>query len=204
MKKLLLTITVSLTAFVTAHAQYSQYGNIDNFYQANPDLNASQYAGRFTNPSYLLVDWSQWTEMDARMTNNGLVRLGTCNWAADPYYGGGIPQKALAVVYARAIGADTVIYATRPSPDQFGRRAEHLIGFYANPNAKPVPSTSRPDNTQASLAMNRLQDAMGRPRVKGGVWYDAEADTYDWIGPKLGRRMSEAASQFLYEVGPYL
>jgi hypothetical protein len=120
MNKLLLTITVSLAAFATAHAQYSQYGAVENFYQANPDLNAGQYAGRFTNPSYLLVDWSQWTEMDARMTNNGLVRLGTSNWAADPYYGGGIPQKALAVTYARAIGADTVIYATRPSPDQLG------------------------------------------------------------------------------------
>jgi hypothetical protein len=57
---------------------------------------------------------------------------------------------------------------------------------------------------QASLAMNRLKDALGKPHVKGGVWYDPRTDTYNCIGPKFGRRMSEPASQFLYEVGPYL
>jgi hypothetical protein len=57
---------------------------------------------------------------------------------------------------------------------------------------------------QASLATDRLQDALGKPHVKSGVWYDPRTDTYNWIGPKFGRRMSEPASQFLYEVGPYL
>ena len=52
--------------------------------------------------------------------------------------------------------------------------------------------------------MDRLQDALGKPRVKGGVWYDRATDTYNWIGPKFGRPMSEPASQFLHEVGPYL
>jgi hypothetical protein len=64
-KKLLLTIMVSSAAFA-AYGQYSQYGDIENFYQANPDLETNQYAGRVVNPSYWLVDWGQWNEMDDR------------------------------------------------------------------------------------------------------------------------------------------
>jgi hypothetical protein len=67
----------------------------------------------------------------------------------------------------------------------------------------PLPAT-RPNNAHATVAMNRLQDALGKPRVTDGVWYDAYNDTYHWIGPKFGRLMSEPASQFLAEVGPYL
>jgi hypothetical protein len=62
----------------------------------------------------------------------------------------------------------------------------------------------RPSNAQASAAMNRLQDALGKPHVKGSVWYDQATDTYNWIGPKFGRQMSEPANEFLNEVGPYL
>jgi hypothetical protein len=63
---------------------------------------------------------------------------------------------------------------------------------------------SRPSDAQASLAMNRLQDYNRRPHVTSGVWYEASSDTYNWIGPKFGRRMSEPASQFLSEVEPFL
>jgi hypothetical protein len=61
----------------------------------------------------------------------------------------------------------------------------------------------RLNNAEASAAMDLLQDTKGLPRVKGGVWYDVAADTYNWIGPKFGHRMSEPANQFLVEVeGP--
>jgi hypothetical protein len=49
-----------------------------------------------------------------------------------------------------------------------------------------VPPPKRPSDEAASVAMNLLQDALGRPRVKGGVRYDAATDTYNWIGPKFG------------------
>ena len=44
-------LMTALTAFALAigngaHAQYSRYGAIENFYQANPDLDTNQYAGR--------------------------------------------------------------------------------------------------------------------------------------------------------------
>jgi S1-C subfamily serine protease len=62
----------------------------------------------------------------------------------------------------------------------------------------------RPNNVEASAAMDRLQDAKGKPHVKGGVRYDVRTDTYNWVGPKFGRQMSEQGDQFLSEVGPYL
>jgi hypothetical protein len=205
MKKLLLTISASLVAFATAHAQYSQYGNIENFYQANPDLDFNQYAGRAVNPSYWLVPWERWDEMDQRMLANRFVRLGTSGFEANYNYGGGIPLREFAIAYAQAIGADVVIYATRNAVDK-EYYAEHQIGFYARQSVRRATEASNalPSNAQASLAMNRLQDALGKPHVKGGVWYDPRTDTYNWIGPKFGRRMSEPASQFLTEVGPYL
>jgi len=64
--------------------------------------------------------------------------------------------------------------------------------------------TSRLTSAEASVAMNRLQDAKGKPHVTSGVWYDRDADTYNWFGPKFHRLMSEPASEFLDEVGPYL
>jgi hypothetical protein len=62
----------------------------------------------------------------------------------------------------------------------------------------------RPSNAEASAAMNKLQDAKGKPHVKGGVWYDDVMKTYNWIGPKSGKKMSENTDEFWSEVGPYL
>jgi hypothetical protein len=60
---------------------------------------------------YWLTDWSRWHELDERLINNGFVRLGVSNWEADNAYGGGMPQRQLAVAYAQAIGASMVIYS---------------------------------------------------------------------------------------------
>ncbi|MFY9987543.1 MAG: hypothetical protein WAK31_22490 [Chthoniobacterales bacterium] len=129
----LLTLTMAIALTVGAKAQYSQYGAIENFYEANPDLpNASQYAGRLVNPNYLLIDWNRRSDMDSRMTASGFSRLGISSWEDHDVYGGGVPQRELAVAYARAIGADIIIYSTttkeaNPTYPTF----EHWVGFYA-------------------------------------------------------------------------
>jgi hypothetical protein len=141
--------------------------------------------------------------LDERLINNGFVRLGVANWEADNAYGGGIPKRELAVAYAQAIGASVVIYTTHPATDKYNY-SEHYVGFYARQHGQRATPNTRPSNAQASFAMDRLQDALGKPHVKGGVWYDRATDIYNWIGPKFRRHMSEPASQFLYEVGRYL
>jgi hypothetical protein len=78
-------------------------------------------------------------------------------------------------------------------------RIAELEAKYVRPS-----NAERPSSAEASVAMNRLQDALGKPRVTSGVWYDRDEDTYNWFGPKFHHVMSEPASQFLTEVGPYL
>jgi hypothetical protein len=168
-------------------------------------MDTNQYASRVVNPSYWLVDSGRWNEMDGRLVSNGFIRLGVSKWESDNVYGGGIPQRELAIAYARAVGADVVIYATHDATDKYNY-SEHDVGFYAKHSVRRATTARkvRASNAQASIAINRLQDALGKPHVKGGVWYDRATDTYNWIGPKFGRQMSEPASQFLDEVGRYL
>jgi len=144
MKRLLLTFTFSLVVFATAHAQYSQYGAIENFYQADPDLNTNQYAGRVVNPRYWLVDWGRWNEMDDRLVSSGFVRLGVSKWQSENAYGGGVPKRDLAIAYAQAIGADVVIYATHDATDRYDYSV-HNVRFYAKQNvlrATPAPTAN--------------------------------------------------------------
>jgi hypothetical protein len=94
----------------------------------------------------------------------------------------------------------------------FGRDT-HYVKFYIDTaietgsnelkrlNALLAARGTRLNNADASAAMDQLQDRKGKPPVAGGVWYDVAADTYSWIGPKFGHRMSEPADQFLSEVG---
>jgi hypothetical protein len=204
----MMKITMGAAAFAlvagNAHAQSSQYGGVEDFYQANLEVDNGQYAGRVVNPGYWLIDSSQWADVDSRWTGGGYVRLGISNWQSQNIYGGGIPQKELALAYARLIGADVVIYTTVPASNGYGWTG-HQVTFYARAHAQQQvqQDATRPSNAQASLLMNRLQDRLGKPHVKGGVWYDAATDTYNWIGPKFGRRMSMPASQFLDEVTHY-
>jgi hypothetical protein len=62
-------------------------------------------------------------------------------------------------------------------------------------NEKASQQASRPTSAEASVAMNRLQDAKGKPHVSG-VWYHPHNDTYNWIGPKFGRPMSDRPVSF--------
>jgi hypothetical protein len=204
--KLMMAVAAFALAIESVHAQYTQYGAVENFYQANTDLDGSQYAGRPVNPSYWLVDWNRWHELDERLINNGFVRLGVSNWEDNNSYGGGIPQKELAIAYAQPIGASIVMYATHTATDKYNY-SEHLIGFYAKQGAPVVrraAPANRPTSAEASVAINRFQDAHGEPRLQGGVTYDAQSDTYNWIGPKTGRTMSKSAEWFLDHFGAYL
>ena len=205
MKKLLLTITLGLAAFATAHAQYSPYGAIENFYQANPDLNTGQYASRAVHPAYWLVNWSRWEEMDSRLTGDGFIRLGVSSFEGDNASGAGVPQRDLAMAHARAIGADVVIYAVHAATEKYDWTA-HDVAFYAKqsvPRATSASNGRRPTGAEATAAINRAQDAWHEPRVKGGVWYDPKTDTYNWIGPS-GQPRSKSASWFLNKFGSYL
>ena len=44
-KILIATILMAAAGLTVVRAQYSQYGAVENFYQANPDINTGQYAG---------------------------------------------------------------------------------------------------------------------------------------------------------------
>jgi hypothetical protein len=204
MTKLIMILMAAAALVLAAGAQaQSPYGSVENFYEADPDIDISQYAGREVNPGYWLVDWSRWADIDSRWTNGGYVRLGISAWESDNARGGGAPTKEWALAYARTIGADVVIYALKTATDKYDW-TEHHVAFYARAQASRAAVVSRPTSAQANVAMDRLQDALGKPHVRGGVRYDRATDTYNWIGPKFGRHMSEPASQFLDEVGPYL
>jgi hypothetical protein len=142
--KIMMTVAAFALAIGSAHAQYSQYGAVENFYQANPDMNTGQYAGRVVNPAYWLVDWNRWDEMDSRLTGNGFVRLGTSSWESDNAIGGGVPQKFVALDYAKAIGADVIIYAVHSSTDKYDWTS-HDVAFYAKQSvrgATPAPTAN--------------------------------------------------------------
>ena len=61
-----------------------------------------------------------------------------------------------------------------------------------------------PTDDLVSQAMDRLQDQLGKPHVKSGVWYDPKTDTYNWWGPKFGQHMSAPATQLLHDLALYL
>jgi hypothetical protein len=101
MNKMILTAAAAFVlAAGNAHAQYSQYGAVENFYHANIDVDNGPYAGRVVNPAYWLVDWNQWTDVDSRWTGSGYVRLGVSSWESDNALGGGAPVKYWALAYA--------------------------------------------------------------------------------------------------------
>jgi hypothetical protein len=200
MKKTLIILTAALGLTISAHAQY---GPVENFYQADPDFNTGQYAGRIVNPAYWLVNQNRWSEMDSRLISAGYVRLGTSSWESDNQLGGGVPLKQVALGYAQAIGADVVIYSLSAG-DKYDF-TNHTVGFYAKPNVlRASPAKNRPSGAQATAAINRFQDAHHEPRLQGVVTYDAQTDAYNWIGPKTGQDMTKSADWFLHMFGRYL
>lgn len=76
-------------------------------------------------------------------------------------------------------------------------------GNSAQAQASPVPSATPLllSDQQATAAFNFLQDRLGKPHAKR-VWYDPRTDSYSWIGPKFGKKMSMPRSQFDAEIWP--
>lgn len=208
MNKIILTAVAALGLAAGAQAQSSRYGAIEDFYEANTEINTNQYAGLAVNPAYWLIDWNNWADIDSRWLNAGYVRLGVSNWASHDSDWGGVPLKNWAIAYANAIGADVVIYAAMVT-DRNDYSCSHRIGFYAKPRVRETSSTdvvrenrsTRPSGGWAKAALNRFQDAHGQPRVQSDVIYDANTDTYTWIGPKSGRRMTKTFRVFLSDIG---
>jgi hypothetical protein len=60
---------------------------------------------------------------------------------------------------------------------------------------------SIPSDEEATAAFNFLQDRLGKPHVKS-VSYDSRTDSYIWIGPASGKRVSMPRSQFEAEIWP--
>jgi hypothetical protein len=199
MKKTLLILTAALGPTISAYAQYSQYGAVDEFFKVNVEINAGNYAGREVNPTYWYVDYNRLNEYDGRMTGGGFVRLGISNWSCDLYPDGGIPLKMFALAYAHTIGADVILYATRSSTEG-NNRIEHYVAFYAKDHstqASTSTGTNRPTGEAIKRAMNRIQDILHKPRIKSEVLYDEATDSYSWIGPAFGKPMSKAADEVL-------
>ena len=204
--KMMMTAAVVL-GLVAGNAQaQSQDGTMENFYKANIDVDNAQYASRTVNPGYWLINWSQWADVDSRWTGGGYVRLGVSSFEYDNALGGGVPEKYAALAYAKAIGADVVIYATTASTDTYNWTS-HYVAFYAKQNvqrvaAAPVTNGWRPTSAEATAAANRANDKYHQPHVV--VHYDAQTDTYNWIGPTSRQPQSKPASWFLDQFGAYL
>jgi hypothetical protein len=186
--KLVLLISISLLA-VTAQA--SEFGGVEDFYEANPDLGGGRtYAGRFVNPNHLLVEWARHNEMDSRLTSTGFVRLGESSWQRpnyiNGYYCGGTPQKELAIAYAQVIGAYIVIYSVSVTNDD---QTEHWVSFYAKQGSevrRPAPvdefQPGAPNWNDLNSAERRLQAAWDRlPAWKKS---QLRASERSWIADK--------------------
>lgn len=137
--------------------------------------------------------------LQATLIGDGYVRLGVSDWQDSNDAGGGVPQKDMALAYARAIGADVVIYADFEAENRYNA-SEHWVGFYAKPSVRAASST-RPSGASAKELLNRFQDVHGRPRVQSDVVYDPRTDTYTWIGPVTGKRITKTSSVFLSDIG---
>jgi hypothetical protein len=203
MNKMIQTAAAAFALAAGSAQAQSQYGPVENFYYSNVDVDNGQYAGRVVNPGYWLVSQAQWADVDSRWTGGGYVRLGISSWKSDNSSGGGIPFKELALAYARAIGADVVIYTVYDS-DEYNW-SSHKVAFYARAHDQPrTTAVSRPTSAEATAAINRAQDECHEPHVAGGVHYDPQTDTYNWIGPKFGEHRSKSAAWFLDHFGTYL
>ena len=104
-KLLLAGLAVGL--LTSAHAQSNP---IDSFFQANYNVpNLAEYANRQVGQvSYVLVNWSEYDDVQKRYLDGGYVKLGESGWESSD----GAPDKDGAITYARFLGADAVVYTT--------------------------------------------------------------------------------------------
>jgi hypothetical protein len=204
----ILTLLV-LIALIYPHRTLAQSSNpVDSFFHANYNLpNLAEYANRqIGQVSYVLVASNEFVNVQQRYLDGGYVKLGESDWEGHA----GVPAREEAIAYARFIGADAVVYTSFSTGkfDSYGWEwIDHTVGFYAHASrsSAQVGFTAQVDsslvlsNSQALTAFNWLQDTMDKPHVSS-VAYEAKSDSYTWIGPKYGKRMSMSRVQFLAEV----
>jgi hypothetical protein len=191
-----ITIVAAACAFFAAHAQaQAGYQNDDNVQHL--ELSNGELAVGFTSA----LDGKRYhiTEAQYAQAQAEGVKLG--RYLANRAAQGLAPQSL----------DESRVMAAADGMKIFGHDAIH-VKFYIDTalqsawnemkriNALLATRGERLNNADASTAMDRLQDRLGKPRVTGGVWYDVAADTYNWVGPKFGRQMSEPAAEFLFEV----
>jgi hypothetical protein len=110
---------------------------------ANPNVTGFQNSGLHVSvkPSYLLVSSADYDALDQRYQAQGYVRIGESNWT-----GGldGMPERELALNYARKIGADRVLYYCTGSTEwvEGMQRTDHNIRFYAKTDQSSVPTVT--------------------------------------------------------------
>jgi hypothetical protein len=86
-----------------------------------------------------------------------------------------------------------------PSAAATSTEVRKAIAVIASPTPAPSIQIPNPTEEQATAAFNDLQDQFHRPHVKS-VSYIAATDSYHWIGPKTGKKMSMKHSQFIAEI----
>jgi hypothetical protein len=117
----------------SSRAQIAPDG-VSTFFSANPELTftaEAAYANRTVNyVAYRLIDSNQLSPIHQNFLRQGCVYLGNSSFSMNNVYDAGVPQKAYAMSYARAIGADIVLY-TVSSADAHNR-ISHNVYFYAS------------------------------------------------------------------------
>lgn len=89
--------------------------------------------------------------------------------------------------------------STESSTTQNQPEVRKAIPVIDSPSPAPSIQVPNPTDEQATAAFNDLQDQFHRPHVKS-VSYIAATDSYHWIGPKTGKKMSMKRSQFIAEI----
>jgi TolB-like protein len=112
-----------------------------------------------------------------------------------------IPLSGTIRVTVRVLATDSARVLAATSADiPKTNSIRHLIGESEIPEPTPTPSVPLGEE-QATAALNFLQDRLRKPHVQQ-VWYDSATDSYVWIGPKFGKKVSMPRSQFEAEIWP--
>jgi hypothetical protein len=157
------------------------------------------YRGNAVGPIWVMAAYEQESQDDACITDE--QKSAFENWKQD---------QAEKEKQAANKGVDGGMYNRGPRHSDVPPDVKRTDGFQTaatNPTASPTP-TGTPDTTpsirsneQATAAFNFLQDRLQKAHAKS-VTYDSKIDSYTWIGPKYGQRMSMPRSQFEAEVWP--
>jgi hypothetical protein len=106
--------------------------------------------------------------------------------------------QEVALVSPTPVSQPTQTPTTEPS-DQSEIALNRSTPGVSSSSATPPVNIPEPTEEQATAAFNDLQDRNHTPHVPK-VWYTASNDSFNWTGPKFGKKMSMSRSQFDGEV----